>query len=157
MQIYAVKAPGGYLVAAGHTDRDELDKLKDGTVYRLDVKKERNSKFHRKVLSLMRLGYDAWEPPAPDINFNEPLALPPEKDFEAFREEITIAAGYYTVTFDLDGKPVPRAKSISFAKMDEIEFEELFSKIIDVLLQRVLCTYSERELRETVDKVMGYL
>jgi hypothetical protein len=81
-----------------------------------------------------------------------------QKNFERFRHDITILAGYYDFTLDINGNTKAIAKSISFASMSQDEFEKLYSKTIDVLLARVFNkTYTEEELRQVVDKIIGYM
>lgn len=156
MRLYLVKAPGGYFIPASDVDRDEAEKLKNGVVYTFDAKKERNSLFHRKVLALIRLGFDAWDPTSTiTIRYSE--GITPEKDFEKFREDLTIAAGHYYATYSIDGSVTLRAKSISFASMDEIEFEDLFSRFVDVLLRDILSKYTRADIDNIVDQVLGFV
>jgi len=163
MRLYLVKAPGGYFIPASDVDRDEAEKLKNGVVYTFDAKKERNSLFHRKVLALIRLGFDAWDPVNIFATYNRdgsviPTELPPpEKDFERFREDLTIAAGHYYAVYKFDGSDELKAKSISFASMDEIEFEDLFSRYVDVLLKDVLSKYTRADIDNIVDQVLGFV
>lgn len=152
MRCFVTKASGGYLVPASGDDLEELDKLRNGTVYRVDVVKERNSLFHRKVLSLIRLGFNTWIPdPLGTVAGEVPL-----KNFEKFRNDITVLAGFFDTVWNVDGTFENVAKSISFAGMDDIEFEDLFSKIADVLLCNILQNYTREDLDEVVDKILGY-
>ncbi len=49
------------------------------------------------------------------------------------------------------------AKSISFAKMSEDEFEGLYSKTIDILLERIASLpQDKKEVREIVDNLVAY-
>ena len=48
------------------------------------------------------------------------------KDFESFREYVTVKAGFFQMVATPSGlRKVP--KSISFAKMDEVDFANLLS------------------------------
>lgn len=60
------------------------------------------------------------------------------KSFEAYREWVTIQAGYYTEHVYPDGSRNRRAKSISFAKMDELEFQQLYKSALNVLWNWIL-------------------
>lgn len=152
MRLYLVKASGGYLIPASRQDRDEIDeKLHNGAVYRAEVVKERNSRFHRKVLSLLRYAFDNWTPEPV-----EGLAMPPIKDFDNFREQITIAAGYGYPVFNPDGSFVMKAESISFANMEEIKFEDLFSSYVDTLLAGVLKGHAREDIDSFVNTILGY-
>lgn len=53
-----------------------------------------------------------------------------EKCFESFREWVTIESGFYNVILTPAG-PRKVAKSISFAKMDEVEFSDLYKQILN--------------------------
>ena len=79
-----------------------------------------------------------------------------EKNFEQFREDITILAGYYETRTRLDGSLRVVAKSVSFSKMDGEEFEKLYSSVINVLLNKVLVNYDEASLRKVVDDILGF-
>lgn len=121
---------------------------------RIEMVIPRNAKFHRKYFALLNVGFDAWEPPRQRKTYK---GIPVQKNFEQFREDITIAAGFYERTFDLKGRMKLKAKSIAFAKMDDAEFEKVYSAVADVLLEQVLTTYAGRdELDEIVEKVMRF-
>jgi hypothetical protein len=60
------------------------------------------------------------------------------KSFEAYREWVTIQAGYYTEHIYPDGSKNRRAKSISFSKMDELEFQQLYKSALNVLWNYIL-------------------
>ena len=81
----------------------------------------RNGKFHRKFFALMNVGYDCWEPKRKHKSYK---GIPIEKNRDQFREDITILAGFYEQTFNLKGEMRMRAKSISFASMEDDEFSE---------------------------------
>lgn len=125
-----------------------------GEMFQVEAVAPRNGKFHRKFFALLTVGFDAWEPDRMRKSYK---GMPVEKNFEQFREDITILAGYYTQTFDLKGRLVLRAKSISFAAMDDTEFEALYSAVVDVLLARVCTQYAGRaELDRVVEQVIGF-
>ncbi|MDZ2236097.1 DUF1367 family protein, partial [Klebsiella pneumoniae] len=60
------------------------------------------------------------------------------KHFESFREWATIQAGFYDEYQMPDGSRRRVAKSISFASMDECEFQELYKASLDVLWRWIL-------------------
>lgn len=129
--------------------------LGPGEMAQADMKFPRNPKFHRKFFALLQVGFDAWEPSRKRKSYK---GRPVEKNFEQFREDVTILSGHYVQTFDLKGHMVLRAKSISFANMDDAEFEQVYSAVADVLLRDVLKSYAGRaELDAVVDQMMGFL
>lgn len=115
----------------------------------------RNPKFHRKFFGLLNFAFDAWEPDRVRKSYK---GRPVAKNFDQFREDVLILAGYSEQTFDLKGNMKLKAKSISFAKMDDAEFEQVYSAVVDVILADVLKTYANREeLEEVVQRVMGFV
>lgn len=159
--ISLVKLPDGTL--RGMSERDQLayarfkSRLKNaeaGEVIEIEAKLPRNSRFHRKFFSLLNLAYEAWEP---DRVRQQYKGLPVQKNFERFRSDVTIAAGFYIQTFDLEGNMKLEAKSISFANMEDDEFEQLYSAVVNVVLGKILTTYKDRgELDEVVAQVMRF-
>lgn len=132
-----------------------LMSMEPGELARIEAVVPRNSKFHRKFFALLNLGFEAWEPPRQRKRYK---GHPVQKNFEQFREDITIAAGFYEQTFDLKGRMKLKAKSISFANMDDAEFEKVYSAVADVLLAGVLVNYSGRdELDVVVNQILGFV
>lgn len=132
-----------------------LMKLEPGEMAQAEMMFPRNSKFHRKFFALLNIGFDAWEPPRKRRTYK---GMPVQKNFDQFREDVIISAGFYDQTFDLRGRMKVKAKSISFAKMDDVEFERVYSAVADVLLGGVLVGYASRdELDRVVDQIMGFV
>lgn len=132
-----------------------LKDLEAGEILNLDLVFPRNPRFHRKFFALLQVGFDAWEPPRVRKSWR---GLPVQKNFERFRADVTIAAGYFEQTFNLKGKLQLEPKSIKFSKMEEPEFETLYSAVVDVLLQKVLLSYKGRdELDAIVDRILGFV
>jgi hypothetical protein len=153
---------GGYVDGMGDKDKaswkrfwGRIRKTCAGEVVKVSFKLERNGKFHRKFFALLNVGFEAWDPGRKHKTYQ---GVPVAKSFERFRKEVTILAGYYEQTFDLDGNMTLDAQSISFASMSQEEFEELYSAVVNVLLDKVLSNYRDREeLDEVVNKVMGFV
>ena len=120
-----------------------LAKIKVGDCVTGEFKRPRNIAFHRKWFSLVQFAYDSWEP-AQDA---------PEKNFERFRKEVTMLAGYYVEVPSIRGGTRYEAQSISFASMDEETFTKLYDATVNALLKWVLKNYT----RNDVDRVMSEL
>ena len=112
------------LVPLYESDFDEKKKLKVGQVYVAEIKVARNLQFHRKFWSMLNT---AW-------------ALLPEKTqngfrtLEGFRAYLLVAAGFFDTYYSprlKDFVEVP--KSMSFASMDETEFNECYERVKDVI------------------------
>ena len=55
------------------------------------------------------------------------------------RSELIICAGHYEIIFDLEsGAQKKEALSISFASMDELEFNKLYSDVLNVICEKFL-------------------
>lgn len=129
--------------------------MEPGELLAVDMRIQRNSKFHRKFFAMLQIGFDAWEPPRQRRTYK---GHPVQKNFERFREDVTIAAGFYEQTFDLKGRLKLQAKSISFAHMDDAEFENVYSAVADVLLGGVLVRYTGRaELDDVVNRILDFV
>lgn len=143
-----VKTGTGYaLVPAHESDLEQLKKLPTDPL-RVKVTRIRNVQFHRKWWALINFAFDCWEP--------EEENQVGEKNLDRFRKDIIILAGFYDRYIRLDGSTRIEPKSISFANMDEDEFEKLYSKTIDVILKHVLTNYTEDDLRSVVDQVLEF-
>ena len=110
-------------------DSQEKSKLKIGQDYTVEVKKIRNPKFHRKFFALLNVGYT-----------NTSLKMP----FDTYRKYVTIKAGYYTVYKTHKGELI-EADSIAFNKMDDTKFEDVYNRVLDVILEDVGSSYEELE------------
>lgn len=112
------------LVPLYESDFDEKKKLKVGQVYMAEIKVARNISFHRKFWSMLNT---AW-------------ALLPERtqdgfrSFEGFRAYLLVSAGFYETYFSPKQKEfVEIPRSMSFASMDETEFNECYERVKDVI------------------------
>lgn len=127
--------------------------LGDGEMVRVHYAQPRNTKFHRKFFALLNVGFEHWNPGRTRKTYK---GLPVEKNFDRFREDITILAGYYEQTYDLRGRMRLQAKSISFAKMEQADFEALYDSVANVLLQHILQNYKREDLDEVVEKLIAF-
>lgn len=79
------------------------------------------------------------------------------KSKRTLKYSVLIAAGFYEQTFGLDGRLRLEPKSISFARMEQPEFEEVYNRCLDVLLADVLSTYAGREeVNNVVEKMLRF-
>jgi len=157
MDIFTVKMPNGSLMPAQESDRELLKHVKVGQVCRLQLSRVRNYQFHRKYFALLNLAFDYWEPPEHGKGSAWREKIPVEKNFERFRRDLIILAGYYEATFRLNGDIRIEARSISFGAMDEDEFEELYNATISVIVKHVLQNYSDDMLKSIMSEVDLFL
>ncbi len=139
------------LVPSSEQDKEALGVMRLGEIVKAKISRPRNIKLHRKFFALLNIGFDAWEP-----SEKEYRGHPVQKNFERFRHDVVIAAGFYAISPDINGNPRAIAKSLRFGTMKEAEFERVYSKVADVLLQRILTSYTKEDLDEVVEKILGF-
>lgn len=146
MKVYLRRINNEFIV-----DQGNIDSIKFGEVVLADIKRPRNIKFHRKFFSLLNYAFSIWEPEAVNLD-NTPVG----KNFDHFRDNVIILAGYYEAVMGVDGKAFLKAKSISFGKMGEDEFSCLYSKTIDVILKHILVNYTREDLDRVFENIIAY-
>jgi hypothetical protein len=107
-----------------------LKRYQFGETLELENTIKRNVLFHRKFFAMINLTFHNQ-----DITKNE----------NDFREAVTIAAGFYHYQKQIDMTEIKRADSISFSKMDDISFENVYNKVFDVCLKILGCKSEELE------------
>jgi hypothetical protein len=145
------KTPQQALVPFDEAARESIGKLKPGAGVFVEIKRARNVAFHRKFFTLLNLAFDIWEPEAKTYK-GQQLA----KDFERFREDITILAGHYDAVYCINGEVKLKAKSIAFANCDEEEFERVYKGVLDVVWAKIL-KQANYQTPEDVDRVVNQL
>lgn len=123
---------------ASDYDNLMLSKLKLGEVYEVEIKKKRNYEFHKKLFALINLVHQ---------NQTKLEGI----TFEALRAYMTMKAGYYE-SYTTDKGTFTLPKSISFASMDNIEFEQLYSSIVDVAINLLDC-----DKEDLLNEVLNYI
>jgi hypothetical protein len=120
-------------------------------------RKSRNLAFHRKYFALLKISFDAWEPDLSGMGTKYGKQI--EKNFERFRKDIVILCGYYSTVVRLDGSVRVEADSISFSKMDEHAFKDLYSKTLDLLIKNVYGreNMTEERMEQLVNTYLGFV
>ncbi len=155
MKILMLKTQGGLLAPLSEEDGAELRKIAAGHVAECTIVRKRNPQFHRKFWALLQVGFDAWVETTPPMKYQGQPVLP---TLERFRKDVTILAGYYEATFSVKNEVRLEAKSISFASMEQDDFENLYSAVINVLLERILTArgFTDESLRAHVARVISF-
>ena len=126
MKIYVQNTLHG-LVPLYDADLDEKRKLKLGETYEVEIKRPRNVKFHRKFFALINEGWSNTETDMP---------------VDVYRKWVTMRAGYYTIYHTPKGQ-LYEPVSISFSNMDEDAFQEVYSRVLDVIIDDLGVTADE--------------
>lgn len=140
-KIYLIKLPGGYLAPATAEDADKLKAWGTGSVLATELSKPRNGAHHRKAFALFQLVFENQERYA---------------TLADLLVEIKLRAGHYQEHVTVWGELVYVPKSISFAAMDQSEFEQFYRQAIDAVLKYFMPNTSARELEGMVEQVQGF-
>ena len=150
--IVLAKAAGGALIPLDQQAVDFLAKLKLGAGVTVEIKRHRNPGFHRKFFALLNLAFESWEPVA--ATYKGQVV---GKNFDKFRNDITVMAGHYEMAVNLRGEVQLTAKSISFGSMEQEDFEALYSDVVNVILAKILKSYTRDDLDNVIDQILGFV
>lgn len=131
MKLEFIKQYGGVLVPASDIVAEKMAKFKSGQPYEVEIKLTRNPQFLAKVMVFFRFCFDHWDGSKVHEFISE------DAQFERFRKDLTILAGFYEQTIRLDGSLRTEAKSLSFAQMEEYEFQQCYSALINAAVKHI--------------------
>ena len=131
MKLEVIKEAGGVFRPANDMEYEKTTKFKTGSQYQVEIKLTRNPSFHRKVFAFFNFCYSHWDGGAVHKYCSE------LEQFDRFRKDLIILAGFYIQSVRLDGTIRVEAQSLSFANMDEDTFRECYSALIQVAMRKV--------------------
>ena len=115
MKIQVVKNLNGTLKPAYDSDYESFKKIPLNEIIEIEYKKQRNIKFHRKLFSLLNLAYS-------NQNIFDNL--------EDMRYCLMLECNLSEIKVNkLTGEIFKVPKSLQFAKMDEVEFNEVYNTL----------------------------
>jgi len=126
MKIFCLNTIHG-LVPLYPSDFEEKKKLHLGQDYECEIKYPRNIGYHKRFFALLNLG---WQ--------NTSLDMP----FEICRKYILFKAGYFKI-YQTPKGIFYDAESISFGNMSQDRFEEVYSRVLDKIIEDIGCTSEE--------------
>lgn len=132
MQIDLVKHPGGVFSPVNDSDLERLHRFKNGETYTADIKLTRNPKFHRKVMAFFGFCFSHWCADRAGLGSADETT-----QFNRFRKDLTILAGFYDTVTNIRGEVRAEAKSLSYAQMEQEEFERCYSSLINAAIKHV--------------------
>lgn len=141
MDIYCRVTDIG-LIPMYDSDLDEKHRLRIGDNVLCTIKRPRNYEFHKKYFALLRLTVA-----------NLPHLI--QQQMQIFTEEdlldcLKIDLGLFTTRWH-GGRQIVKTGSISFARMDNTEFERFFSRSVDAILRIYLRGTDRQALIEEVE------
>lgn len=156
MKLRLVRVPNGYAFADADSAK-AAEKHRLGEAVTASVTKPRSSPYHRKFFALLKFAFDYWEPADAEapVQFR---GMTPEKDFDRFREEVTILCGFYRPVWNVRGELRLEALSIAFSEMEPAEFDRLYQAAIGVLMQLVMRSkgFTPAQLDSAVDEILRF-
>lgn len=118
------------LIPMYDSDLEAKKHLKIGSVVKCKVSNPRNYEFHKKFFALVRLTFDNL----PSV-LAEKWGINNEEDMlRRFKRDL----GYYTSTINEFDEREIEYKSISFAAMEQYEFERFYYQCLDLVLHKYI-------------------
>ena len=130
MEINYIKLHGGVMVPDSEAEADRMKRFKNGETYKVNITLPRNTDFHRKALKFFRFCFNYWVGDHDGIQTGE-------KQFDYFRGELLKSAGYFHTVFNLDATFEIAPDSIKFENMDQDEFEQCYSALINAAMRTI--------------------
>jgi len=118
---FIARFDGTHFIPSSADSVEAWEKLHRGAEYTVEVKQARNPRFHRLAFALIKAMYESQE------RFT---------NMEAFRTELKLQCGSYDHYVRHTGEIVYMPHSWSFADMDDIEFHEIYEKLLDIASAR---------------------
>lgn len=147
---------GQALVPVDLAQAEELEELQlVGGEFKVKVTQVRNLGFHKKGMALFRFLYNLWEPVLRDKERN---GAPVAKNFDAFRGNLTISAGFYKQVFNLEGGFELIPLSLNWGAMDNIKFSRVYNRVLDVGLEMIgkAGHITREQANAAIDHLLGF-
>lgn len=148
---FFTRTPAGALAPADSASAEWIAKLKVGQGVRGEFTRARNLAQHRRMFALFNFSFDIWD--APELEYQGQPVL---KDFDNFRRDITIIAGFYRPVTNFDGETRLDAESLAFHSMSEERFAKVYKAILTVVWERIFRAKAY-ESPKTVDAIVAEL
>jgi len=134
MEVYLTKI-NGVFIPTHDSDYEKVKAIPNKSEVKVKITIPRNSGYHKKFFAMLRLVIDNM-PDKFAIYRNEDLLL----------DELKMQTGHVELRESLGGKAYFRPASISFANMDQKEFETFFHNCLDVVIKYFLPNMKEEEI-----------
>ncbi|THA21343.1 DUF1367 family protein [Histophilus somni] len=127
-----MKLAGGVFSPLDDNEAERLKSFRNNEQYEIEIKRQRNPAFHRKVFAFFKFCFEHWCGEHSDWTFQDETA-----QFDTFRKHLTVFAGFYIKTWNLKGEVRIEAQSLSYANMEQEEFEKVYQALINAALKHV--------------------
>lgn len=132
--------------------RARLANMEPGEFMKLKVTFPRNPVFHRKFMKMVRFAFEQWEP---EKARKRPKykGMEIHKDFDKFRDDMVILAGYGDAKYDARGRVTLEARSLAFDHMEEETFQKVYAAVYEAIYQHIFV--AKGYTRETFSEVLA--
>lgn len=131
---------GNKLAAVEPTSLELIEAMGRDEVVTATIRRTRNPGHHRKFFALMKVVFDAQSRYATSTQLLNVLKM---------------AVGHGEFMEVVKGKPIFIPASISFAKLDQGNFEDFYKKVVDVVVTKILPGVARTDLEEQVNEILG--
>jgi len=131
MLIEMIKTPDGF-VPGDEIHETALQKFQNGGMYEVEVKRTRNPQFHRKVFAFFKFCFDHWAADKTEWRYFDERT-----QFDVFRKNLTVLAGFKDVSYTIDGRMRVEAKSLAYGNMEQDEFERCYQALITAAIKNI--------------------
>lgn len=144
MKIHCVRTLAG-LVPSTDDDKRKLYSIKIGEEVGVEIRRPRNVRFHRKFFAMLQLVFDNMPD---DVAVGAGVAC-----VEDLLEVVKIDLGMFD-TYTVNHRMAIKTRSISFARMDEANFEIFYNRAVRLVLEKYLQGATEEMVAEEVDNAI---
>lgn len=131
----------------------ELRKLlRYGQPVEIEIRIGDDNQLRRRWFKLLKFAFQYWDPPALSNG------IVPRPNFERFRKQITIMAGFYRERYHPDGSVTVEAQSTAVGEMSAEDFAVLYRETNQILIDRVLAAkgFTQEQIDRAVDQLLRY-
>ena len=140
MKINCHKVHHGFIPV--DLDVDVIKKIPNGSIVELSLKQQRNYQFHKKVFEFFNYCFDHWKS---DREFMDERG-----QFNLFRKNLTVLAGYYDEFYKIDGTVRIEAKSLSYDKMTQDDFESCYHALVNAAMRHIFTDCDESHYQKLI-------
>lgn len=128
----------GLFPADAHSE-EVLMSIPHGKIVKAEIRQPRNGKHHRQFFALIS-----------EI-FNHQSVYP---TLPSLLDAIKLWVGHVDYVRTLDGATIPKPKSISYSKQDEIAFGQFSQKVVELILTELLPLVNKEELKTKIFEIL---
>ncbi len=152
--IYLIKTGSNTLGPADQASAVVITGIKLGKTVKAKITNPRNYRFLQKYMVLIGFGFEYFEPPESHWK-----GMAAEKDIEIYRSDVQILAGHYVPKYHIDGSVTLISKSISFANMDDTEFNKVYKSVFSVIWKHTISKmegWTEADMQRVISQLEGF-